>query len=657
MVKHTEVKPAMLSIAIIMLFAVVGSALLYISHATTPALSLEAENGSLTGCVSAVTDSGASGGRAVTFGGCRRGSTAVGASLPITYDLASLSGTVRYVAMNGNDSSGNGTAAAPYATLARAVAVATSGDSIVVRGGVYRQGDISVPANKTLKIIAYPGETPIFDGAFALSDAWTTEGNLKYHTYTPMPVTDGSGISFTSGQNLAGDGIGKYPDQAWVGNTELRQVSTKSAVTNSTFYVDRASNRLYVTAASADSRLIESSWKNVFITVSSPGTSLIGFKITRFSNTASDYGVVKFQATADQSLMENDEVSDTAFIAVSYGGGSDLNTDSTMRHVTLTASNWMGVSATYTDYLTLDGVNITKMNQFDEFTYSPQSGALKTSRTRYTKVINSNISDNHSQGLWFDQSNYQVDVANNTILDNLGSGVFYEISDDLLLVNNYIRATGGARAVKLSGSSGLKLVNNTIIGGADPVGVYTDNRSSPDCADPARALCVGSYSSDRDTVRPYLGSIDWIPRIDMMLDNIIAYPTAVGYCGVSATLCITTHNGSANINTSTIIHKANSLRSQTVMAGNVYANSSGKVVVLGSSSYTSAATFGSAMRGLVGIDGLEAGSLTGNEYVANDGSPTTALSALYKQAPAVPTDTRINQYVAAGNRHYGVLSR
>ena len=112
------------------------------------------------------------------------------------------------------------------------------------------------------------------------------------------------------------------------------------------------------------------------------------------------------------------------------------------------------------------------------------------------------ITNNNSHGLWFDQSNVDVDVVGNTITGNAGSAVFFEISDDLLMVNNYVRSTGGARALKIAGSSGVKLLNNTIVGGADPIGVYVDSRSKPGCADPSQPLCAGSYSSDRDTVRP-----------------------------------------------------------------------------------------------------------------------------------------------------------
>ena len=57
-------------------------------------------------------------------------------------------------------------------------------------------------------------------------------------------------------------------------------------------------------------------------------------------------------------------------------GDSHINTNSTMQNVTLTHSNWMGVSALYTEGFSMKAVKITGMNQFDEFTLSIQSGGL-----------------------------------------------------------------------------------------------------------------------------------------------------------------------------------------------------------------------------------------------------------------------------------------
>lgn len=580
-----------------------------------------------------------------------------GAKLPISYDLNTLSGTKRYVATNGSDSTGNGSVSAPYATLAKAISVAASKDSIVIRGGFYRQGNVTVPQSKSLNIVAYPGEIPEFRGSKEYSGGWTTEGSFKYRSYTPRPVTDGSGISFTSGQNLTGDGIGKRPDQAWINNLkQLRQVASKSSLKDGSFWVDASNNRIYLTANDISKGTIEVSDKNVFLSVYSPNTAIKGLRVKRYSNSANDYGVIKIHNTADNNRIENVYISDTAFIALQYIGDSNLNTGSTIKNSTIHHSNWMGVSATYTDNLTLDSVTLTDMNIFDEFTYSPQSGALKTSRTRYTKVTNSLVSNNHSHGLWFDQSNYDVDVAGNKIVDNLGTGLFFEISDNLLLINNYIKSSGGARAVKLAGSSGLKLINNTVIGGADPIGVYVDSRSKPGCADPSKPLCEGSYNSDRDTVRSLPPTMDWIPRIDYMINNIIVYPTATGYCGSRTALCITSTNGAAKAPIQSVIHKADTNRSirQTYMNNNVYANGTGKIINTSIGTYSTVSSFMNAMAvSPVNISGLEASGKYGNSYVNADGSATSNLN--HTDAYSIPTNTEINQYVPAGTKRFGVL--
>lgn len=639
------------------IFVGLGIGTLLFTRAATPTVAVESEASTLAGCATSISDNAASGGSAVKFGSASGCATSPGAKLPISYNLSSLGGTVRYVATSGSDSSGNGSINAPYATVAKAYSVATSGDTIVVRGGIYREGNLTITTSKPIKLIAYPNEAPTFNGAQPLNGGWSVEGSLSYHTYTPRPVTDGSGISFTTGQNLNGDGVGKFPDQAWVGSTQLRQVSAKSSVVDGTFWVDSTNNRIYLTSSNVAQGNVEASDKNIFISVQAPNTTLEGLTITRYSNTASDYGVVKFNSTADSSVMRNIKISDTAFIAVFYSGSSDINTNALMQNVTVQTSNWMGVSATYTDGLTLNAVDINHMNQFNEFTYSPQSGALKTSRTRDTEVINSDISNNKSQGLWFDQSNLRVIVANNQILDNDGTGLFFEISDNLYLINNYIRATGSARAVKLAASSGLKLVNNTIIGGSDAIGIYVDSRSIAGCSDPSQPLCSGSYSSDRDTVRPFPATMTWFPSLDLMINNIVAYPTSSGYCGTTTALCITKTNASATVPLNIVLHPANASLGipQTSMNGNVYANGTGNIINTASGNFTTPSAFSTAMAGApVSINGLDTSSRYGNSFVNSDGSPTAALSSVHAQAEAVPSDATINIYMPAGTKHYGV---
>ncbi len=605
-------------------FGVIGIATLLISHAATPDFAWQT----------------------------------AGAHFPISYKLSSLTGTVRYVATNGSDSTGNGSKDKPYATVAKAYGASASGGSIVIRDGTYRQGYITIAAAKPVRIIAYPGETPIFNGSAPASSGWASEGSLKYHSYTPMPVTDGSGVNFTSGQNLAGDGVGKYPDEAWAGGSQLQQVLSKAAVTTGKFYVDRGANRLYMTSGDAAKSEVELANIRTFITIKAPGTILEGIKITRYANAPSDYGVVNILGTADNTVVRNVTISDSAFMAMLISGNDNINTGTTLKHVSIGYSNWMGVSANYTDNLTFDQVFIHGLNRWGEFTYSPQSGAIKTSRSRYVRVLNSQIRNNVSHGLWFDQSNYDVQVAGNVLTENHGTAVFFEISDKLTMVNNYIRTLNGDRSVKLAGSSQLRLVNNTIFGGTDPVGIYVDSRSKPGCANPGAALCAGSYGSDRDSKRAYISTMTWMPRLDMMVNNVISDPTGNGYCGTKTTLCITQTNGGANVPINAIIHQADATGPRTIINGNVYANGSGTIIHASSyGNFSTVGAFSAAMAGgPVGIGGFEAAGRSGSSYVGiHDGNPSNALIAIYNQAAPVPTDPIVNRYIPAGTKHYGSL--
>ncbi|MDK2125479.1 right-handed parallel beta-helix repeat-containing protein [Parachitinimonas caeni] len=72
-----------------------------------------------------------------------------------------------YVASNGSDS-GSGSSDQPWASLTRALASATPGTRILVRGGIYHE-QVTINRSGTanegyLSIEAYPGETPVFDG-------------------------------------------------------------------------------------------------------------------------------------------------------------------------------------------------------------------------------------------------------------------------------------------------------------------------------------------------------------------------------------------------------------------------------------------------------------------------------------------------------------
>lgn len=329
----------------ITLFAIVGIIYLVSSYAALLFASAEPENGQTEGCVSILHDSQAAGGKAIEFkNDCNTSQR--GANLPINYNLNSLSGTIKYVAENGLDTA-SGSAAAPYKTLAKAIASSNNNGTIVIRGGTYREGNLNI--NKSLRIIAYPGEVPIFTGAQDFNGGWTAEGSLGYRAYSPQPITNGSGISFTTGQNQTADQMGKHPDQLWIGGKQLKQISQKSQINNNSFWVDSANKRLYVSTNNTSKTDIEASSKNIFAIISSPNTSIEGLHITRYSDSAADSAVVLFRSNASNSSIISTKVSESAFTAVKFGDDARVLNNVKIDKSTIERSNWMGVVALYTD--------------------------------------------------------------------------------------------------------------------------------------------------------------------------------------------------------------------------------------------------------------------------------------------------------------------
>lgn len=464
--------------------------------------------------------------------------TNAGARLPISYSLSSLQGTVRYVSPSGSDTSGTGTLAQPYRTLPKAESVSANGDSIVLRGGTYPIASNATFVDRTgLDIVAYPGETPVFDGSIAAPSSASSDGSLRYVSYQPMraglaegvvishlPVATFSGGSPTglaaqrgwrcvSGSSYSTpaptsadpDGCsgtpvvmtGYYPDQVWVNGNPLQQVLDKSRVTTGTFWLSRTAStdaspgvtNLYLSSTDAAdmSKVRVSSSSGAFLQVAADGVRLEGVQIQRHSPGGSYYSVV-VAGGSDDFTMRNVRFDSNAGISFKLAGGdnadgSRLVRRATIDRVTVTRAGFMGAAMINADDTLVRDSVFQGINTQKEFRPTPVSGAIKATKTHRMVVRDSLFDNAWGHGLWWDQSNYDATVANSAFLNNTHSSVFIEISHGLTMVNNYIRgpASGpgdeGHSAVRLAGSSGIRMVNNTIVGSPIGIGVYTDQRS------------------------------------------------------------------------------------------------------------------------------------------------------------------------------------
>lgn len=673
-----------------------------------------------------------------------------GARLPINYDLSSLSGTKRYVATNGNDTTGNGSVGAPYATIKKAESVAANGDTIIVRGGTYGAAANATTIDRSnLTIIAYPGETPILDGSIAAPTSTTTEATLKYFSYQPVPAGVGKGVvlanlpsatfsgttptgqaaergwrcvtgstTYTAhtipttadpdgcGTNPAKVITGYYPDQVWVNGAALVQVLEKNLVAPGKFWLDRTDatdavpgmTNLYLSATDAAdmTKVRVSSSKDTIFLLSAANVKIAGIKILNNSPIWSKDTVI---LNNNFGIIENVVLESNTSNALSVSRGNTLTTlatGNTIKNTTITRSSWTGMGLYYNDDTTLDSVLINYTEPHLEFYNSPQRGAIKATKSDRTRILNSAF-ENNGMGVWFDQSNYLTEIAGNRFIGNNDSAVFYEISHGLTLANNYINGKGSSlgATIRLAGASGLKIVNNTIIGGKDTIWVGTDARSKKfttstgqvrDCSEhtirygqggDALADCWIGYTSDYDVARPGAYSptgatnltpgMTWFNSFDMFVNNVIADSIGSNQCGAVVPLCV---NGYINWNSPNgLVHQQVNLKemfsSSMVMNGNIYQSSSGKIAMVradGSVSQPGGFTAAdiAAIRGASGLGSTYYGLSVESKGMSAatglvDAQGVVMSSVDHTNAFAVPVDAVINQYIPAGTKHYGII--
>jgi hypothetical protein len=95
-----------------------------------------------------------------------------------TYDLPETAGKIYYVAPNGQTEKSGETLANPT-TIEGAIERVKTGDVIVMRGGIYRTGNLVF--NQGITIQPYADEQPVLKGTYIVSK-WKNLGNGLWST-------------------------------------------------------------------------------------------------------------------------------------------------------------------------------------------------------------------------------------------------------------------------------------------------------------------------------------------------------------------------------------------------------------------------------------------------------------------------------------------
>jgi parallel beta-helix repeat protein len=265
-----------------------------------------------------------------------------------------------------------------------------------------------------------------------------------------------------------------HPDQVWIDDQPQAQVGSLAEVSPGKFYVNYATNQLYLGSNPAG-RTVRASDLSKAISVQADGSVLKGFGVSRFAPSVPDMGAVTVEKPGSSVIG-------MAFVDNSTTGLSLLSSGITVTGVTAARNGMLGVHANYADNLTTSGVNALG-NNTEHFNSSPVSGGFKITRTRGITVAGGQFRDNDGPGLWLDESTYNSKIVGNKLMNNSSHGVSVELSATSTLVNNLLVGNAGF-GMKINDTSSVRIWNNTLINNNRPINIVQDARRASDRSTP-----------------------------------------------------------------------------------------------------------------------------------------------------------------------------
>jgi nitrous oxidase accessory protein NosD len=344
-------------------------------------------------------------------------------------------------------------------TVRRAVSVAASGGTIVLRGGTYRES-VEI-ASKRLTLQPHPGEAAwlsgtdvvtgwVADGSAWRRDGWTHElprGNFDPNLVDPAHPMAGS------------------PEMVFIDGRPLREVGSRGAVASGTFFLDRAADRLYVGSDPAGHQ-VEASVRGVGLNVRAAGSVIRGLGFRGYGTSPELLGAVQGYAddlTFDNNVFEHNAAGGTALI------GSRI----TYRHNTARDNGQIGVVASRTNNLVFSG-NHLDGNNTERFYGAAAAGGFKLGDADNVTISENLAEDNAGHGLWADIQSYNVNFLENIARRNGAAGIFFEWSRRAVIASNV--TAQNSQGLLISESSDVEIWNNTIADNGRTLEIYGNVR-------------------------------------------------------------------------------------------------------------------------------------------------------------------------------------
>jgi len=380
-----------------------------------------------------------------------------------------------FVSPNGKDTNSGKTPDSPW-TVTKAIESAPSGATIVFRGGTYR--NVSTKITKKLTLQPYPHEKVWFKGSIEVKD-WVAEGGIwRKNGWTYSFPRNQSGIYFNPKYPMAG-----HRDMVYIDGVSLKQVISKAAVGPGRFYVDSINKVLYIGNNPAN-KTVESTTeeKAAFIIVkrassNASETVVRGLGFAHYADSA-------VRVLAPRVTLENNTFAWNGVQGVSFSG-QNLSTDGIVRGNTFSYNGRKGLGANQAHRMLLEG-NTISYNNVERFRIEWDAAGVKFIKTDRSTVRNNLVEHNFADGIWIDFSSTNAKIVRNITRHNDIIGIFFEISHKAVIASNV--AHNNAVGIMVSGSSNVRVYNNTLTQNNDNLHVKDTKRRNPNRREAAAGI-------------------------------------------------------------------------------------------------------------------------------------------------------------------------
>lgn len=401
-----------------------------------------------------------------------------------------------YVARYGDNHNDGRSIQAPWRDIQHAINRTEAGDTIHIRGGVYR-GSLLVNKNqggmpdryKTLQ--PYNSEAVHIKGSMRVSgwimgnsgvyrkEGWDVNSQQVFANGTPLQQIGWPAENFQDRAHGAPSGPEhKY----WPVGSGVDDLVNDS-FTRGAFYYDRTNRVLYVRLRGGEdpnTKMMEASYWLRPMHSSAPYVRLRGLKFMHSNTLVNSSGLSGVLIAGSHSIMENCSVSRMDFGGVAIAPSAD---SVVIRNSLITQNGNNGISANYGSNFLIEG-NVITANNYRDFNSGWHAGGIKSTGVSNGRIINNDISYNRGDGVWWDVGggdwgDKAVTISGNRLrFNNYGTKpdgaphgnavIHYEISKNGRIFNNTV--DGGRKGILLAASSD-SIVSNNIIRNVDEVGL------------------------------------------------------------------------------------------------------------------------------------------------------------------------------------------